>query len=237
MFDFSSRAPSIEELFSNGPHLATGTFEIGDPNLDEEEGFSFTLTANYHTSIFDFSASVYQTEFNDFIYEVANGEINEEFDLPVFLFLQEDASVVGFDAKADITLSSTGNSDLKLSALFDTVDAELDQTQLGNLNIPRIPATRYGLGLAWASDAWNANVKYLRVEDQNDTTEFELPTDSYDDLSIFINRGINLQGTDLELFLHGRNLTDDEQRNHTSIVKDIAPAPGRTFEVGVRLNF
>ena len=237
LFDFSSRAPSIEELFSNGPHLATGTFEIGDPNLDEEEGFSFTLTANYHTSIFDFSASVYQTEFNDFIYEVANGEINEEFDLPVFLFLQEDASVVGFDAKADITLSSTGNSDLKLSALFDTVDAELDQTQLGNLNIPRIPATRYGLGLAWASDAWNANVKYLRVEDQNDTTEFELPTDSYDDLSIFINRGINLQGTDLELFLHGRNLTDDEQRNHTSIVKDIAPAPGRTFEVGVRLNF
>ncbi|MYJ75773.1 MAG: TonB-dependent receptor [Gammaproteobacteria bacterium] len=41
----------------------------------------------------------------------------------------------------------------------------------------------------------------------------------------------------VDLFVAGRNLTDDEQRLHTSVVKDLAPQPGRTIEAGLSVRF
>ena len=116
------------------------------------------------------------------------------------------------------------------------VRGELD-TGANNENLPRIPADRAGLGLSWKTDAWETSLDYLKVNNQSRTAEFELPTDSYEDVSLFVQRKLAWADNEFSLFLHGRNLTDDEQRNHGSIVKDFAPAPGRTFEVGVRLNF
>jgi iron complex outermembrane receptor protein len=45
---------------------------------------------------------------------------------------------------------------------------------------------------------------------------------------------IDFQNSQLELFLNGNNLTDEEQRLHTSFIKDLAPQPGRTIEFGIR---
>ena len=249
LLDYSTRAPSIEELFSYGPHIATGSYEIGNPDFDEEEAFNFTLTANYQTGPLSLTANIYRTAFDGFIYEVDIDETVENSglttgvdtafdDLPIFQYFQNDATVTGLDIAADIALGELGNGDLNLSFLYDTVDAELDETpDEGNRNLPRIPASRFGIGLDWSSDVWTASVDYLSVSDQDETTQNELPTDSYNDLAIFINRKIELQGNDLDLFFHGRNLTDDEQRHHTSIVKDIGPAPGRTLEIGARYQF
>ena len=81
-------------------------------------------------------------------------------------------------------------------------------------------------------------IEYLRAEDQDETAEHELPTDGYDDLSVHATLELPAgNGSTMELFLHGKNLTDDEQRLHTSHIKDFAPQPGRTFEVGARLRF
>ena len=122
--------------------------------------------------------------------------------------------------------------------MFDTVDAEIDNTPaIGNRNVPRIPASRFGIGLDWSNDLWTASVDYLNVDDQDETALFERPTDSYNDLSVFVNRKVELQGNDLTLFFHGRNLTDDDQRHHTSIIKDFGPAPGRALEIGARYQF
>ncbi len=241
LVDYSTRAPSIEELLSFGPHIATRSFEVGDTELEEEEAINFSLSANYQSSWFNVTANLYQTLFDGFIYEVSTGQSDidsalttTDFDLPVFIFLQEDATVTGFDITTDFALGQLGGGDLKFSALFDTVDAELDDAPIiGNQNLPRIPASRFGIGFDWRSDLWTASIDYLRVDDQDETTEFERPTDSYDDISIFINRKLG----ELDLFFHGRNLSDDDQRNHTSIVKDIGPAQGRSFEIGARFQF
>ena len=253
LLDFSTRAPSIEELFSYGPHIATRSYEVGNIDFDEEEAFNVTLGVNYQVGALNLRANIYQTVFDGFIYEVntgetvatspltigVTGEALEEFaDLPVFEFQQEDTTVIGFDVAADIALGQFGGGGLNLSFLFDTVDASTDDTPtIGNRNIPRLPASRFGVGLDWGNDLWTAAIDFLNVDDQEDTQVFELPTDSFNDLSIFVNRKIELQGSDLAVFLHGRNLTDDEQRHHPSIVKDIGPAPGRTIEIGARLQF
>ncbi len=104
LIDYSERAPSIEELYSNGPHLATQSFEIGDVNLQEEAALAFTGTATLQSDLYDFSVSVYRMSFDDFIYQASTGEILDEF--PVLVYRQEDANFTGVDAKAIIHLGT-----------------------------------------------------------------------------------------------------------------------------------
>jgi len=233
MVDLSSRAPTTEELYSNGPHLATNAFEIGDPNLNEEEVVALTLSAGYANERLELDASVYTMQFDGYIYEISTGEEMDE--LPVFLWQQADATFTGANLKGLVHLANFGEGDLDFNFLFDVVRGELDDG--GNRNLPRIPAARSGFGLSWKNDSWETSIDYLRVSNQRRVAGFELPTDSYEDLSVFLQRSLALGDNEVKVFLHGRNLTDDEQRHHGSIVKDFAPAPGRRWEIGVRLDF
>ena len=76
-----------------------------------------------------------------------------------------------------------------------------------------------------------------KLSAQNDTASFERPTDSYTDLSLKINRRIDIADTTLTVFVYGRNLSDQEQRQHTSFVEGFAPAAGGRIEFGVRYQF
>jgi len=233
LVDYSNRAPTIEELFSNGPHIATLSFEIGDPDLDEEAALGLTFTGKYDFAGVNLSASVYFIEFDDFIYQANTDEIEDG--LQVLRYQQDDASFAGIDFKAGFGLTRLGQGELGGSVLFDVVDAEIDVS--GNQNLPRIPATRFGGGLNWASENWDVKLDYVRVRAQDDVADFELASDAYNDLSLRVARSFKFGDSKLNLFAQGRNLTDDDQRNHVSFVKDFAPAPGRTFEVGARYSF
>jgi iron complex outermembrane recepter protein len=101
--DYSARAPIAEELFSDGPHLATGAFEIGNPDLDEEKALSLSINVRYADDDWLFNSTLYYTRFADFIFETPTGD--EEDDLPVFVFLQEDADFFGFDAELRRTVA------------------------------------------------------------------------------------------------------------------------------------
>lgn len=233
LYDLSSRAPTVEELFSNGPHLATQSFEIGDVSLQEETVSALSFTANYRSDLFDISATAYVMDFDDFIYQAADGRVED--DLPVFLFEQDDARFTGLDIEAVIHLAQMLGGDIDLTLLYDMVDAEVDIS--GNQNLPRIPATRAGFGLKWQNEDWSAKFNWVHVSEQDDIADFEFLTEAYDDISLRISRRIDLGSAELDVFLHGRNLSDDEQRHHASFVKDFAPAPGRRFEAGVRVSF
>lgn len=233
LLDYSERAPSIEELYSDGPHLATQRFEIGKPDLIKESGLGLTLTWNYQSDYFDATASVYRTRFNDFIYQSATGE--EEDGLPVLVYLQDDARYTGIDIELGFHLAEVAGGDLDLIAKFDTVDAEV--TAAGGQPLERIPSNRIGVGFAWQNGGWRTKLDYTHTSAQSDVAEFELPTDSYNDLSLRASRRIEIADQALTFFVQGRNLTDEEQRQHTSFVKDVAPAPGRRIELGVRYQF
>jgi iron complex outermembrane recepter protein len=231
--DYSARAPIAEELFSDGPHLATGAFEIGNPDLNEEQAFSLSANVRYADERWLFNGTLYYTKFRDFIYEAPTGE--EEDELPVFVYRQDDADFFGFDAELTRTVATWDNGSLAVSALFDTVSAKLGVT--GDDDIPRLPPTRYGIGLSGQWGMVRANVDYLRARAQKDVAEFELPTASYDDLRAYLGADLPVGGAELTVFVQGRNLTDDEQRQHSSFIKDLAPLPGRTVEAGIRARF
>ncbi len=232
--DYSSRAPVAEELYSNGPHLATSAFEIGDPDLDNEQAFNLSAVLNYDDERFSASLNVYYNNFNDFIFEQANGEIED--DLPVFEFLQNDARFIGVDLEANYKFATWDQGEARVRALFDVVDAELSGS--GNDNLPRIPPLRYGAGVEARYQWVTASVDYVRSTRQSDVTDVELPTEAFNDLRAYVGADIPIGGgAKITAFVVGRNLTDDEQRAHASFIKDFAPAPGRTIEAGVRFVF
>ena len=233
LFDYSKRAPTIEELFSNGPHLATQSYEIGDIGLREETAQALSFTANYQSTLIDLNVTAYLMEFSDFIYQAADG--SEVDDLPVFVYQQDNARFIGLDFEAAIHLAQLLRGDVDLTLLYDTVDAELEVS--GNQNLPRIPAARYGLGLKWHHRDWSLKLDWQRVGQQTQVADFEFATQAYNDISLRLNRRIELGNSELNVFLHGKNLSNHEQRHHASFVKDFAPAPGRRIEAGVRLLF
>jgi iron complex outermembrane receptor protein len=231
--DYSERAPVPEELYSDGPHLATNAYEIGNPDLDEEQAINFAATLGYTSDTWYLNASAYYTEFSDFIYQFATGE--EEDELPVQQYDQDDATFYGFDMSGGFRAATFDGGSLWLNGMFDIVEAELDID--GNDNVPRLPPWRIGVGASLDWHRISARIDYLYVDEQDDVSEFELPTDDYEDLRIFISTHVPSRFGEFELFVQGKNLTDDEQRYHTSFIKDFAPQPGRTFEGGIRMRF
>ena len=263
----SSRAPIAEELYANGPHLVTSTYEIGDAGLSKERAASIALRLQYAAPNWDVAVATYFTRFSDYVYWQATGrevnheglsrrdeaiellegnadtmaaahmlELSEEFSLREERVAQEDAEFFGIDVEASAQIASWPGGEARLHGKFDYVDAKLSIG--GNDRLPRIPPLRYGIGLSGRWGAGTMGIEYLRAEDQDETAPHELPTDGYDDLSVYATLELPAgNGSTMEFFLHGKNLTDDEQRLHTSHIKDLAPQPGRTFEVGARLRF
>jgi len=228
----TERAPSTEELFSNGPHLATEAFEVGDPTLDEETALGVEATARFGTERFAVTINGFYTSYDDFIYEVETGD--EEDGLPVFQFVAADATFRGFEAGVDAALFQLGSFDIRGDASVDFVRATVDTG--GNENLPRIPPLSSLIGLEANSALIGIRGEVELAADQDDTTEFELPTDGYALFNAFVtvrpfpDKGLSLQ-------LAGKNLSNEDARLHTSFLKDVAPLPGRNLRVSLKGTF
>ena len=231
--DYSSRAPVGEELFSDSPHPGTGVFEIGNPELDVEQARNLAATLSGGGDGWSLRGTFYNTNFADFIYQAATGEEQDGF--AVYRYSQADATFAGFEVEGRVTVAEWDAGHLEIGAFFDMVSPELDVS--GNANLPLIPPERTGLSLEFTGDRLRATLEYVRASEQDDVAEFELPTDSYDDLRARVAWRFRPGDMEVDLFLAGRNLTDSEQRLHTSVVKDLAPQPGRTIEAGLRMRF
>ena len=230
---YSSRAPSSEELYADGPHLATGSFEIGNTDLDAEKALHGAATLAWQGERATITATAYLAAWRDHIYQFATGAMED--DLVVLRVGQENAFYRGVDLEARCTVAQFAGGSLSLSALFDTVAATIDVP--GNDQLPRLPPRRVGVGMHLERGAVTADVDYLRMSAQDDVTDFEQPTNGYEDLRLHVAVERAVGAAMLRVFLQGRNLTDDEQRHHTSIIKEVAPAPGRTLEVGLTVAF
>ena len=77
----------------------------------------------------------------------------------------------------------------------------------------------------------------MRVFEVDEVAEFETATDSYNMLSANLVYGWMMGAGEFELFLKGNNLLDEEQRAHTSFLKDVAPLPGINITFGLRGRF
>ena len=227
----SVKLPAAEELYSDGLHVATQAFEIGDPDLVEEVGLGLDLSFRVATERVSGELTLFRQDFDDFIFQAFTGE--EEDGFPVVLYSQDDAELTGAELKARIELYERDGHHVHLQLVGDVVNAELD----AGGNLPRIPPLRLGGGLHYHSEAWSASAEVRWVDDQTDIAEGESPTDGYTLVNASIGYRLLFKNQILDFLLRGRNLTDEEARSHTSFLKNVAPLPGRDVSLALKFLF
>jgi iron complex outermembrane receptor protein len=170
----AERAPAAEELFSNGPHIATQAFEIGDPTLAKEKSIGAELFARAETDNYRLSASLYGNWFDDYIFQTDTGE--EEDGLPVFQYFQQDARYFGFEVEASTTLYRSDRLRLVGDLVADYVRATI-RDEGGP--VPRIPPLRLLAGLEAQHQNVDGRVEVEWVDDQERVAGFENRTDGH----------------------------------------------------------
>ena len=229
----SERAPTEIELFANGAHLATNTFEVGNPNLEKEVSTSIEGTVRWTGARFGFEVNAFRIGFEDYTTFFATGLDDAESGLPIFQAAQDDAIFAGGEITARGDLGQVGPVFLRADVSFDVVRAELDTGG----NVPRIPPRSFTLGLEGETDRFSARAEWVNVAQADDLAGFETPTEGYD----LINARFSFRpvaGQDrLVVRLDGRNLTNEEARVHPSFVKDLLPRPGRSVRLVLSSTF
>lgn len=250
---YTERAPTFYELYANGPHAATGVYELGNRAFGKEKSKALDLAFRMKSGAHSGSIGVFRSRIDNYLalFNSGNtrgkdGELNpvdadndnvadgsgEEI-LREAVYRAVPARFSGFEADARVRLfEANGTLDLLLRADYVRATDEASGRPL-----PRIAPRRYGAGLAWQKARLGARVDATWVEKQDRVAASELPTDGYTLLNATVSYRMKVQGFDLEAFLRGVNLLDEEARNHVSFVKDIAPLGRRSALVGVRGRF
>ena len=228
----AERAPTAEELYSDGPHAATRSYEVGNPALGVERGNGVDLTARVSGERLSGSASIFLTRFDDYVYLADTGEVEDG--LPVRAFTAADAELAGAELHGDLELYHGGSTHLHLEATYDRVRGRLTST---GEHLPRIPPQRLRLGLVALGELWNARLEGRWVDEQDRVADLEEPTPDYAMLDASVGVHFVAGGMAHHLLLRGSNLTDEAAFNHVSFLKRQAPLPGRTVTLLYRAVF
>lgn len=223
----SQRSPSLEELFAEGPHPATGSYLKGDPQLDEETSTNLELGYHWHRDSLEFSANVFYNQVKNFIYAENLNEIIEE--LHGYQYTQAKAVFKGVEAEVNIPFNQYWN----LRLFSDSVRATLEDGE----DLPRIAPMRIGSSLDIHLKQWTAAISntYSARQSHPGVNEEEIP--SYQRLDLRIDYTLNTNATDYTLYLKASNLLNEEIRNASSYLRAIAPEAGRSLQAGIRVKF
>ena len=229
----SAKLPTAEELYADGPHLASLVFETGDATLEPEIGLTFDASLRLTTEGLRGRVNFFTTSFDGFIHQAYTGE--EEDHLPVVLWSQAGASFTGVEAQAEYDIyHNHPGARVTLDASMDMVRAENSDT--GD-PLPRITPTRFGAGLAFESGALAGRFGMRTTAAQDRLADFETETDGFTMFDVRAMYTIISGRMSHGIVLSGRNLTNAEGRMHTSYIKDIAPMRGRDIRLAYQLTF
>lgn len=245
----AERAPASEELYAQGPHAATATFERGSDRLDKESANDIELGLDHHRGKLSLEASVFHKHVRDYIYLSENdadadgqadrvdddGSSNPAGEFLLVDYRQANARFQGYEAAARYAISEDGPLRLSARVFTDSVRGRLDErTTTGNRNLPRMTPTRYGASLHGHYRQFSGNLAWTHSRAQERIAALETRTAGNDLLTADVS--YRLPGSrDISLFLRADNLLGDEIRRATSFIKDEAPAPGRGLTAGFRI--
>jgi iron complex outermembrane recepter protein len=226
----SERHPQAAELYADGPHLAVQRFEIGDPDLRTETANTVDIGLRSEAGV-HWHASLFYSDFGDYIYAAPTAA--QEDGLPVFQYVQADASFYGIEVEVEVPLVERDDRSLALRLGGDYVRGELDRGG----NLPQMPPLRLLTALEYDAGALHAAIDLQWFDDQDRTAANESSTDGGTQLGAEVSWRWSRWDPGVLLFARGTNLLDEELRRHPSPLKDYVPLPGRSLSLGVRVGF
>ena len=230
----TERHPNSTELYADGPHLAVQRYErgaviSGAGLLGKEQSTNIDLTFRTQAGRFEINVTGFMNFVDDYIVLRPTTQVID--DLQVFEYGQADVDMYGAEAEALFDIFRNGRGHLHARLSSDFVHAE----ETTGPYLPRIPPLRYGLGLHYTRDVFEASVEAIRHDDQRKTAAGELPTEGYTLVSA--EASIRFANEQILAYIRGTNLGDEDARRHTSPLKDLVPLPGRSIQLGLRWDF
>jgi iron complex outermembrane receptor protein len=251
---YTERAPTFYELYANGMHHATETYEQGNANNKKEKGTTLELGMKFKTPTTRANFGAYVTEFRNFIGLIPGGYVNEEdgdsfSDLetcaattdhcvPKYNFSGIKARLYGLEADGRFPLASGlfgKASQLNMDWKADYVRGENRST--GGA-LPRISPFRLSSALVYSEGKYSSQVDVQYAARQNRYADDLGATPSYTMFGLGASYKTAVSGMKFAyLFMRVDNVTDVEARNASSVLRDMAPAGARAIKVGLRGNF
>ena len=231
------RAPDVVELFMNVPHLATGRFEVGNPNLDTETSNNVDLTFNYQKDNMYARLAYYQNNVSNYIFLKDEGhdeDGEEEHEgLMHAEFVQADAMLEGYEFEVGSTYQLP-NGTLDLSFGRDVVEGTLDAGGF----IPRMAPSRTFYSASYSSADYTLSAVLKDVADHEDVADIgETMTEGYKMLNLRLTKDYKIAGANLKVSAFANNALDQVARNSTSFAKDAVPLPGRNIGLSLRFSY
>nr|WP_314100288.1 zinc piracy TonB-dependent receptor ZnuD [Acinetobacter lwoffii] len=220
------RLPLAQELYADGLHFATNTYELGNPDLDKETSNNLELGLHYEGDKLDYHVHVYHNWFDDYIY----GEtVAQKGNLRGVQYTQDKARFYGTEAQADYQI----NDMYKVSVFGDYVRGKIEAE-----NAPRVPAGRLGTKVeADFADGWSGLAEYYHVFNQDKIASYEDETQGYNMVNVGLSYANSIADNNAyRVYFKANNLLDDQVYSHTSFLSNI-PQVGRNFTVGVQYDF
>ena len=226
----TARAPSVDELFANGPHGGSQTFEVGNPDLSPEKSLGIEASLRRTKGPVHFTGNLFYNHFANYIFQSPTGEIED--DLPVFEFRNGQANFYGFEAQASAKLGEAlgikWSGELQADAVHATVK--------GFGPAPFMPPFRVLGALSGERGQFDGRLEVERAFSHDRTAPIETDTPGYTMVNASLDWHVFEANPELSLSLQANNLFDVDARRSTSQLKDFAPLAGRDIRLTARLG-
>lgn len=239
----SFRAPSQEELYSEGPHLASYSYEVGNPDLNSEHGLGKELFVRYKHSNATSEMTFYHNGFTNYIYPRNTGRQSARFpSLDVYQFSGVEASFKGAEFTSQIEILDHWVLSGSLSYTHAERKLSDHERQQNNSSgkyqpLPMIPPLKIKGGLTYGAGELQLGINTKWSDNQSRTGNFETPTNGYNIWNIFGQYRFQSGKMLHTLSLNAENLFNTVYRDHLSRIKDLMPAPGRNVSLLYRTYF
>jgi len=243
------RPPKIEELYSDGPHLGTYAYEIGEPNLDLEKIYGIESIISYNSKPFDVSLTNF-LNYSPYYYQMTKmGECDEEMILgedgypcsgPEYDFIEWGSGpgwLYMYDTKGVEALIMGYEFNLNYAQNHFSIDYDFSYVRGENLSFEEplsyMNPAKHVLNIGYDQNFMNYKLRLSKTHSQNRLGEFETYTPS----SFLIDFIISFTNKRQSLTLQFNNILDQTHYNHLSKIKFIAPEPGRNLVISYRVLF
>ena len=228
------RAPTTEELYSNGFHVAAGSFDIGDPDLAPETNLGVEALVRVQSARLTGQFSGYLNRVDDFIApEIVGDTLIETEDgdasVPLTLFRQADATLRGLEGKVEMVVAKHVVAGVR----GDVVRGRFSDGG----PLPFMPAGHLGGELRWDDGALGIGADAQHTFAQGDVPENEMATGEYTLVGVNVGYTRTVGGQVHSITLRADNLFDVEYRDATSRIKHFAPNPGRNLAIVYRMLY
>lgn len=225
------RAPSVEELFSNAVHAATGSYEVGTPALAVERSLGVDVVLRVGGTILSGQLAGYVNRVENYIApDVSRDTTIDGATMPLAVYGQRDAMLRGVEGQGEARLGER----FVLGVMGDVTRG----TFTGGAPLPFMPAARVGASLRWDNRSFSAGGEVRHAFAQRDVTGGpDVPADAYTLLNASASWTLPTAGRLHELTLRADNIGDVRYLDATSRIKSFAPNPGRNATLVYRVSF